>query len=94
MSKTLNRAEIASAIYEGTDRTRPEAKKIVESLLATMKTAIVRDHALLVSSFGKFEAYAKKARRGRNPATSEAIILESRKVLAFRLSMKLRVELN
>ncbi len=51
-----------------------------------MKTAIKRDHELLISGFGKFEAYAKKARRGRNPATNEAITLKPRKVVVFRLS--------
>ncbi len=59
-----------------------------------MKTAIVRDHTMLVSGFGKFEAYAKKARRGRNPATNEAMILGPRKVIVFRVSRKLRDELN
>jgi integration host factor subunit alpha len=41
-----------------------------------------------------FEAYAKKARKGRNPATSEAMILDPRKVVVFRLSGKFRDELN
>jgi integration host factor subunit alpha len=94
VSKTLNKAAIAGAIYEGTDCTRPEAKKIADTLLATMKAAIKRDHALLISGFGKFEAYAKKARRGRNPATNEAMILGSRKVVVFRLSKKLRQAMN
>ncbi len=94
MRKNLTKAKIANAIYEGTDRTRPEAKRVVEALLAIMKTAIVRDHTLLVSGFGKFEAYAKKARRGRNPATNEAMILEPRKVVVFRLARKFRGEMN
>ncbi len=59
-----------------------------------MNTAIVRDHALLISGFGKFEAYAKRARRGHNPQTSEDITLEPRKVVVFRLSKKFRAELN
>jgi len=71
-----------------------EVKKHVESLLSIMKTAIVRDHALLISGFGKFEAYAKEARKGRNPATSEAITLDPRKVVVFRLSKKFRAALN
>ncbi len=94
MNNTLTKAVIVDAIYFKKDRPRAEAKKLVESLLATMKAAIKRDHALLVSGFGKFEAYAKKARRGRNPATSEAMMLEPRKVVVFRLSKKLRDELN
>ncbi len=94
MTNTLTKADIVEAVYEDIDRPRHECKKIVETLLSTMKAAIKRDHALLISGFGKFEAYAKKARRGRNPATSEAMMLEPRKVVVFRLSRKLRDELN
>ena len=94
MNNTLTKADIIDEVHEKTDRTRWEARKHVESLLSIMKTAIVRDHALLISGFGKFEAYAKKARKGRNPATSEAITLEPRKVVVFRLSKKFRGELN
>ncbi len=74
--------------------TRWEARKHVKSLISIMKTAIVRDHALLISGFGKFEAYAKKARKGRNPATNEAMILGPRRVVVFRVSKKFRDELK
>lgn len=94
MNNTLTKADIIDAVHEKIDRPRRDIKHRVESLLAIMKTAIVRDHALLISGFGKFEAYAKKARKGRNPATSEAITLEPRKVVVFRLSKKFRAELN
>ncbi len=94
MSNTLTKAENIVAVYDKIDRSRGEARKYVESLLAIMKNAIAHDHALLISGFGKFEAYAKKARKGRNPQTSEAITLEPRKVIVFRLSKKFRDELN
>ncbi len=94
MNNTLIKADIIDEVRERTDRTRGEVKKHVEALLAIMKTAIVRDHALLISGFGKFEAYAKKARKGRNPQTSEDITLEPRKVVVFRFSKKFRDELN
>ncbi|AAS94879.1 MULTISPECIES: integration host factor subunit alpha [Desulfovibrionaceae] len=94
MSKTLTKAEIVDAIYEKTDRNRAEVKGVVESLLGIMKQAIKKDHALLISGFGKFEAYDKKARKGRNPQTDETITLPPRKVVVFRLSRKFRAELN
>jgi integration host factor subunit alpha len=94
MNNTLTKAQIIDAVHDKTDRTRGEARKYVESLLAIMKNAIKRDNALLISGFGKFEAYAKKARRGRNPATDKQITLEARKVIVFRLSKKFRAELN
>ncbi|MGE4299714.1 MAG: integration host factor subunit alpha [Desulfovibrionaceae bacterium] len=92
--KTLTKADIVDAIYEKTDRNRAEVKNIVESLLKIMKLAIKKDHALLISGFGKFEAYDKKARKGRNPQTDETITLPPRKVVVFRLSRKFRAELN
>ena len=92
--KTLTKAEIVDSIYEKTDRNRAEVKNVVESLLDIMKQAIKKDHALLISGFGKFEAYDKKARKGRNPQTDATITLPPRKVVVFRLSRKFRSELN
>lgn len=92
--KTLTKADIVDAIYEKVNRNRLEMKGIVESLLKIMKQAIKKDHALLISGFGKFEAYDKKARKGRNPQTEESIVLPPRKVVVFRLSRKFRAELN
>ena len=92
--KTLTKADIVDAAYDKVNRNRLEMKGIIESLLKIMKQAIKKDHALLVSGFGKFEAYAKKARRGRNPQTEESITLPPRKVVVFRLSRKFRAELN
>lgn len=94
MNKALTKADIVEAVYEQTDRNRAEVKNIVETLLSLMKQAIKKDHSLLISGFGKFEAYDKNARKGRNPQTDESITLPPRKVVVFRLSRKFRVELN
>jgi len=94
MNKTLTKADIVEAIYEKTDKNRAEVKKLVEKLLTIMKQAIKKDHTLLVSGFGKFEAYDKDARKGRNPKTDATITLPPRKVVVFRLSRKFRAELN
>jgi len=94
MSKTLTKADIVEAIYEKTDKNRAEVKKLVEKLLSIMKQAVKKDHTLLISGFGKFEAYDKDARKGRNPKTDATITLPPRKVVVFRLSRKFRAELN
>lgn len=92
--QTLTKAKIVDAIYEKTDRNRAEIRDIVEELLSLVKSSIKKDHSLLISGFGKFEAYDKRARRGRNPKTSDAIILPPRKVVVFRLSRKFREALD
>ncbi len=91
---TLTKADLVEQIHEKTQRNRSEVKNQVEDLLSVMKEAIKQDYSLLISGFGKFEAYDKKARRGRNPQTEEAITLAPRTVCVFRLSRKFRSELN
>lgn len=94
MSTTLTKAGIVEAIYEESGINRNDAKSAVEKLLEIMKNAIKKDGELLISGFGKFETYDKKARKGRNPQTEETIILPERKVIVFRLSRKFRAVLN
>jgi len=92
--KTLTKADIVDYIYEKTEKNRAEVKDLVDGLLEIMKQAIKRDNSLLISGFGKFDAYDKRARKGRNPQTSDTIVLPPRKVVVFRLSRKFRAELN
>ena len=92
--KTLTKADIVEALYVKTGKKRNECQKLVESLLRLSKQAIRKDHSLLISGLGKFETYDKKARKGRNPATDTQMTLPPRKVVVFRLSRKLRAELN
>jgi integration host factor subunit alpha len=96
MNKALTKADIVEAVYNDktVDKNRAEVKNIVENLLHIMKDAIKKDDELLISGFGKFEAYDKNARKGRNPQTDESITLPPRKVVVFRLSRKFRMEMN
>ncbi len=96
MKKALTKADIVEAIYTHSleYNNRTQLKNIVEDMLAIMKQGIRDDHALLLSGFGKFDAYGKEARKGRNPQTAETITLPPRKVVVFRLSRKFREELN
>ena len=95
MSRSLTKADIVKAIYsQNTDLNRSTVKDIVEDMIALMKQAIAEDSALLLTGFGKFDAYAKKARNGRNPQTAETITLPPHRVVVFRHSRILRAELN
>ena len=49
---------------------------------------------VLVSGFGKFCVKAKNARKGRNPATGENLMLGARKVVTFKCSAKLGGKIN
>ena len=73
---------------------RNRATEIVNGLFETIKETLVRGEDVKISGFGKFQVHFKWARRGRNPRTGEMIILDSRRVVTFRPSRKLRERMN
>lgn len=66
----------------------------VESLLEIIKRTLASGEDLLISGFGKFSVKEKKKRRGRNPQTGNALILDARRIVSFKCSTKLREILN
>ena len=91
---TLNKNQMVESIQNETGFHKTRSSEIVEALLEIMKRTLASGEDVLVSGFGKFCVNEKKARRGRNPATGEAIMLASRKVVTFKCSGKLRDRIN
>jgi len=69
---------------------RNRSVEITESLLELIKATLESGDDVLVSGFGKFCVKEKKARKGRNPATGEDLMLKPRRVVTFKWSGKLR----
>jgi len=74
--------------------TLDKSGEIVESLLEIIKSGLENGEDVLVSGFGKFAIKDKAPRRGRNPATGEDLLLDARKVVAFKCSGRLRDKIN
>jgi integration host factor subunit alpha len=68
--------------------------EIIETLLDLIKTKLASGEDVLISGFGKFCVKKKRERRGRNPATGEAMMLASRRVVTFKCSGQLRHKIN
>jgi integration host factor subunit alpha len=94
MSKTLTRAGIIQAVHNQLSLSRKECAEMVETLLEIIKSTLASGEDVLISGFGKFSVKDKKARRGRNPATNEDLMLEPRRVVTFKCSGKLRDQIN
>ena len=92
MALTKNR--IIDSIYKNTDLMKSEAAQTFESLMEIMKQTLESGEDVLISGFGKFCVKEKKERKGRNPATTDAMILDARRVVTFKWSGKLKEKLN
>jgi integration host factor subunit alpha len=91
---TLTKAQMVESVQNQTGLPRNRSSEIVETLLEIIKSTLASGEDILVSGFGKFSVNEKKARRGRNPATGEDMMLEARKVVTFKCSGKLRDRIN
>jgi integration host factor subunit alpha len=67
---------------------------MLESLLKLIVKTLEDGEDVLISGFGKFCVKQKRARKGRNPATGEDLMLGSRRVVTFKCSPILRSKVN
>jgi integration host factor subunit alpha len=93
-SMTLTKASIIEMVAAENGWSQKQSSEYVELLLEIMKRTLESGEDLLISGFGKFSVKNKKARRGRNPATNEDLMLEPRRVVTFKCSGKLRDRIN
>ena len=91
---TLTKKGIVDRIQNELGFQRNRSVEITETLLEIIKSSLESGDDVLVSGFGKFCVKTKHGRRGRNPATGEDMMLESRRVVTFRCSRQLRDKIN
>ena len=90
----LTKARLVKLIQNQTGFTKNKSSEIVETCLGIIKSKLESGEDVLISGFGKFCVRKKQERKGRNPATGDAMMLTPRKVVTFRCSQKLRDMIN
>ena len=73
---------------------RREVLNLNPTVLELIKSKLIIGEDVLISGFGKFFVKEKRQRRGRNPATGVAMMLDARKVVTFKCSGQLRDKIN
>ena len=91
---TLTKANIVDAIHDELGFPKNRSAELIEILLEQIKSTLENGQDVLISGFGKFCVKEKKARRGRNPATGDDMMLSQRRVVTFRCSHLLREKIN
>ena len=91
---TLTKAMIVDAIHEQLGYPKNKSAEMLETLLELIKGTLEKGEDVLISGFGKFCVNEKKARKGRNPATGEDMMLAPRRVVTFKCSGRLRDRIN
>lgn len=91
---TLTKAQIVELIAENVGFSKKQSIDIMENLIEIIKSRLADGEDVMISGFGKFCVKSKNKRRGRNPATGEDLMLDSRRVVTFKCSGNLRDAIN
>jgi len=91
---TLTKAQLVESIHSKIGLTKNKSSEIVETCLEIIKSELESGKDVLISGFGKFCVKEKRERKGRNPATGDAMMLAPRRVVTFKCSGKLKDRIN
>ena len=91
---SLTKIDTINAVKTSLGITKKDSTRIVESVFAIIKDELNKGNDIKISGFGRWTVKDKKKRRGRNPQTGKAIIIDARKVITFKTSPVLRNAVN
>ncbi len=83
-AKPMTKSAIVACLAEKNELTKKQASAILESLVALAYKEAKK--GFTIPGLGKLVMVQRKARKGRNPATGEAIKIPAKKVLKFRIA--------
>jgi len=93
-SMTLTKDHLIRSLGDRLGISKFDSTRFLEFVLETIKTTLSNGENVLISGFGKFSAKKKAPRKGRHPATGEALPLDARTVVTFRCSPVVRDRIN
>ena len=73
---------------------RKDIEKILDIIIFEMIEALYRNEAVEIRGFGRFKTVVRKARIGRNPKNSEAVQIQEKKAIRWKMSKILFKRLN
>jgi DNA-binding protein HU-beta len=87
---TMNKAGLTAHVANETGLSKKDAGIAIASVLGGIKQGLVEDGKVTLVKFGTFELYERKARKGHNPKTGEALDIPAKTAMKFRVSKDLK----
>lgn len=86
----LNKQNLVDAIVKDVDITKVNAEKALKATLNAISKELKKGGSVTLIGFGTFSVLKRKARKGKNPRTGEALKIPARKVPKFKPGKDLR----
>ena len=86
----MNKAELVEEVAGKVGLTKKETNNVVDAITSAITDSLVRNERVTLVGFGTFQVRQRKARKGVNPQTREAINIPAKKVPKFTAGKALR----
>lgn len=90
----LTKAQLSVMLFDQLGLNKREAHEFIDAFFDMLFNELVEGQEVKISGFGNFEVRNKSARPGRNPRTGEDVIIPPRRVITFKASGLLRIQIN
>ena len=82
----MNKAELIAKLSDDAGVTKTQANAALDSFVEAVTKTLKGGGKVTLVGFGTFSISKRKARKGRNPATGEAIKIAAKTVVKFRVA--------
>ncbi len=86
----MNKAELVEEVAGKAGLTKKEAGDVVDAITSAITDTLAMNERVTLVGFGTFQVRERKARKGVNPQTREAINIPAKKVPKFTAGKALR----
>lgn len=90
----MNKTELITAIAEKSELSKKDADKALAAFIDTVTDELKNNGKVQLVGFGTFEVTERAARKGRNPQTSEEILIPASKSPKFKAGKALKDAVN
>lgn len=92
--KTMNKGELVEVLSKETGLTSAKAGEALNALIGIVTLVVTKGQTVQVTGFGSFSYTKRAARKGRNPATGEAIKIAASKSVRFSVGQTFKNTVN
>jgi len=90
----MNKAELIEEVNNKTGLTKKDTGNVIDAVTDTIQKTLSKGEKITLVGFGTFQVIERKARRGVNPRTREAIQIPAKKVPKFKAGKGLREKIK
>ena len=83
LADTVTKKDLVGKIAPDACLTRAQAARALDALVQGIQASLVRGDRVIISGFGTFGVFDRKARRVRNPRSGSAIEVAAKRVPRF-----------